>query len=44
MTSALPETIQKRLSGKIRVDYWKGATLNAEELVSLGVRRCDLNS
>ncbi len=44
MTSALPTNIQKRLKGKIRQDYWPGATMKADELVSLGIRRCDLTS
>ena len=44
MTSALPKKIQQRLEGNIRVDYWPGATMTGEELISLGVRRCDLTS
>lgn len=42
MTSALPNNIQAHLKGKIRVDFWSGATMTADELVTLGVRRCDL--
>jgi len=42
MTSVLPNRIQNHLKGKIRVDYWEGATMTADELVTLGVRRCDI--
>lgn len=44
MTSVLPEKIQKRLSGNIRSEYWEGATMTGDELVSLGVKRCELTS
>jgi hypothetical protein len=44
MTSVLPEKIQKRLAGNIRSEYWEGATMTGDELVSLGVKRCELTS
>ena len=44
MTDVLPKRIQDRLRGNIRIDYWEGATMTGDELVSLGVRRCDLTT
>ncbi len=40
MVGFLPDKIQATLQGQIKADYWPGATLTGEKLISLGISEC----